>query len=219
MVCGIDGVEKIQVRGEYGENYFSGCNPSPAGLSFHQNNTKRENFKMENYTNRRVGNEIIAPPFCIYLRHLGIFLILITIGLFGSVNAQNPLAGLGAQLKFETGTANLVDPGAAEAVAAEIMVHFAAKDSQIVVISIRTQKVEIPVPELSNFTNLQRARAAVIKALFLENNLLDRDEMQVHSSIAYNGDPADIWFELRMLDGSMAGKEADASGGSQTALR
>ncbi|HEX2898734.1 MAG TPA: hypothetical protein VHS96_03340 [Bacteroidia bacterium] len=160
---------------------------------------------MKNCTNiNRVGNQVIAPPFRIGIQGLPWMLLLLALIGFGPSSLQAQVSQLPTEdlrMEFIKGSAELADPVAAVEVAIDLVRRFNAEDSLVLLVKIRTQLTEITDKSAAN--DLQVARADVIKALFLPTEALLRDELQVHSSIAYNNEPSSVKFEFHRADGSL----------------
>ncbi len=153
---------------------------------------------------QRVGTANIAPPQSLLTKTASL-LFLVAFFVLGTRNfsygqlSDVPVSAM--QLKFEAGKADFDSPEWATMIASELISRFEDTTITVLLVRIRTQKAEFVGKE--NRQLLQIARANAIKSLFLPNGALERDQLQVHSSIEYNNDPAMVTFELYREDGSL----------------
>jgi hypothetical protein len=161
---------------------------------------------------QHVGTSNIAPPHSRILKtasllFMGIFLVLGTRNFSYGQLSELPVSNM--KLQFETGKADFDSPEWATLVANELISRFEDTTITVLLVRIRTQKNEFVGKEDRQL--LQIARANAIKSLFIPNGALERDQLQVHSSIEYNQDPPIVTFELYREDGSLVAKLTDFS--------
>ncbi|MEY3444163.1 MAG: hypothetical protein RLZZ519_2444 [Bacteroidota bacterium] len=151
-----------------------------------------------------VGQNVIAPPFRMKLTFASLLLLagFFTLWSPKPLHAQlNNAAVSELKLQFQSGTADFDNLEFAKMVSSELISRFEDSTITVLLVRIRTQKAEFVGKEDRQL--LQIARANAIKSLFLPNGALERDQLQVHSSIEYNNDPAMVTFELYREDGSL----------------
>ena len=153
---------------------------------------------------QRVGTANIAPPQSLLTKTVHL-LFLVAFFVLGTRNfsygqlSDVPVSAV--QLKFEAGKADFDSPEWATMIASELISRFEDTTITVLLVRIRTQKAEFVGKEDRQL--LQIARANAIKSLFLPNGALERDQLQFHTSIEYNNDPAMVTFELYREDGSL----------------
>ena len=161
---------------------------------------------------QRVGTANIAPPQSLLTKTVHL-LFLVAFFVLGTRNfSYGQLSDLPVskmKLQFKTGKADFDNPELATLVANELISRFEDTTITVLLVRIRTQKNEFVGKEDRQL--LQIARANAIKSLFLPKGALERDQLQVHSSIEYNQDPPMVTFELYREDGSLVAKLNDFS--------
>ena len=165
---------------------------------------------MKTYTNRNRWAGGFVPPYA-QLRSL--FLMGFLFAFAHHASAQSTVNASLPTMQFKAGTAELTDAAQISTKVTEILRQFHVvepivedslreADNYVVFVKIRTDRNEV-APE---GVDLRLARAEVIRKLFLKTTSsqldpkLDRDELRIHSALAYNGGPAGVWFEIQLHD-------------------
>lgn len=107
------------------------------------------------------------------------------------VEAQpSAMATWDVQLGFQHGTPEWIDADEAKTAIAALAHYFHDENWDIILVRIRTHQSEVVRSDA-----LCGARADAVKALFRENGIVERYELQIHSSISH-ASPASLSIEL-----------------------
>jgi hypothetical protein len=105
------------------------------------------------------------------------------------------------QLEFLPGTTDFANPGHVNAVIDDIQHHFECRQFERLLVTLRNQKSEFLAKDFAQLQQLELERIQVIKGIFAAGGIVARDQLQIHSSIAYDGTVAStVAFEFHKLD-------------------
>ncbi len=104
------------------------------------------------------------------------------------------------QLRFESAQAQIQDASYVQAVVADIERHFQCKGFERLHVTIRTAKSEYASKDAARLRQLQLDRVATVKALFAAHGVVEIDQLQIETNLAYMAAEPTVSFEFRKVD-------------------